>query len=153
MRIEIAKALERGIRVIPVLVGGATLPSPSDLPDNLRALCDRQAMEVRDTRFHDDAKELIAVLHGTLHGTGFLPKQVSLKRLIPALLLGVVVLAAGAWLLLAQRQKASSSNPPAASTGQGAQAPGLPLLPRSRGTGQVTRLKLQRMSPGSGRRP
>ena len=45
VRIEIAKALERGIRVIPVLVGGATLPHPSDLPDNLKALCERQAVE------------------------------------------------------------------------------------------------------------
>ena len=121
VRVEIGKALERGIRVIPVLVGGATLPSPSDLPENLRALCERQAMEVRDTRFHDDAKELIAVLHRTLHGTGFLPKQASLKRLIPALLLGVVVLVAGAWLLLTQRQKAPSTNPPASGTGQATQ--------------------------------
>ena len=38
VRIEIAKALQRGIRVIPVLVGGATLPHPSDLPDNLKAV-------------------------------------------------------------------------------------------------------------------
>ena len=72
VRMEISKALQRGIRVIPVLVGGATLPHPSDLPDDLRPLCDRQAMEVRDTRFHDDAQELIEVLHRTLHGTGFI---------------------------------------------------------------------------------
>ncbi len=62
VRIEIAKALERGIRVIPVLVGGATLPHPSDLPDNLKALCERQAVEIRDTRFHEDAKDLVDVL-------------------------------------------------------------------------------------------
>ena len=77
VRMEISKALQRGIRVIPVLVGGATLPHPSDLPENLRPLCDRQAMEIRDTRFHDDAKELIDVLHQTLHQTGFVPRRTS----------------------------------------------------------------------------
>jgi hypothetical protein len=43
VRVEIGKALERGIRVIPVLVGGATLPRPNDLPGNLQPLCERQA--------------------------------------------------------------------------------------------------------------
>ena len=106
VRIEIAKALQRGIRVIPVLVGGAALPHPSDLPDNLRAMCERQAVEIRDTRFHEDAKDLVDVLHRTLHGTGLLPKQVSGKRLLPALLIAAVVLVAGAWLWFAHRQKA-----------------------------------------------
>jgi hypothetical protein len=58
VRVEIAKALERGIRVIPVLVGGATLPRPVDLPTKLQALCERQAMEVRDSHFHADVKDL-----------------------------------------------------------------------------------------------
>jgi hypothetical protein len=118
VRIEIAKALQRGIRVIPVLVAGATLPHPSDLPENLKALCDRQAVEVRDTRFHEDAKDLVDVLHQTLHGTGLAPTEAKLKRFIPALLIVVMVLVAGAWLLLAHRQKAPSSNPPAAGSGQ-----------------------------------
>jgi TIR domain len=114
VRIEIAKALQRGIRVIPVLVGGATLPHPSDLPDNLRALCERQALEIRDTRFHEDAKDLVDVLHHTVRGTGFLPKEGGIKRLIPVLVIFAVVIAgAVSWLLL-NRQKASA-DPPAAS--------------------------------------
>src|ERR1700761_4336999 len=32
VRIEIGKALERKIRVVPVLVGGATMPRAEDLP-------------------------------------------------------------------------------------------------------------------------
>ena len=71
VRVEIGKALERGIRVIPVLVGGATLPRPATCQSNLKALCERQAMEVRDSHFHADVKELTDVLHRTLHGTGF----------------------------------------------------------------------------------
>lgn len=111
VRLEIGKALERGIRVIPVLVGGATLPSPSDLPANLQALCDRQAMEVRDAHFHTDAKELTDVLHRTLHGTGFIPKEVNLKRFAPALLVAAALLIGVFWLLHNQRQKAAQSGP------------------------------------------
>jgi hypothetical protein len=131
VRIEIARALERGIRVIPVLVAGAALPHPSDLPDNLKGLCNRQAVEVRDTRFHEDAKDLVDVLHQTLHGTGLAPTEAKLKRFIPALLIAVVVLVAGAWLLLAHRQKAQSPNPPAAASGQAAQG-----LPQTSGSGK-----------------
>ena len=108
VRIEIAKALQRGIRVIPVLVGGATLPHPGDLPDNLKSLCDRQAVEIRDTRFHEDAKDLVDVLHGTLHGTRVMPTGASVKRLTPALLIFAVVIAgAVSWLLL-NRHKVSA---------------------------------------------
>jgi len=38
VRIEITTALKRGIRVIPVLVDGASMPRPSDLPDDLKSL-------------------------------------------------------------------------------------------------------------------
>lgn len=97
VRIEIAKALERDIRVIPVLVGGATMPRANDLPSNLRALCERQAMEVRDSHFHTDAKQLTDVLHNTLHGTGLLPKELNLKRFFPALLVGAAVMIGVLW--------------------------------------------------------
>ena len=105
VRVEIAKALQRGIRVIPVLVGGAILPNSKDLPTDLQALCERQAMEVRDTHFHADVKDLTDVLHSTLHSGGSQPEQAGRKRLIPALLIAAVAILAMAWLLLAHRQK------------------------------------------------
>src|SRR4029077_4087142 len=46
VRMEIATALERGIRVIPVLVDGALMPRSSDLPDDLKALVRRNAVEI-----------------------------------------------------------------------------------------------------------
>src|ERR1700743_3894585 len=64
VRIEIAQALQRGIRVIPVLVAGAVMPPARDLPDDLRALCERQAVDIRDSHFHQDAQQLTQVLHG-----------------------------------------------------------------------------------------
>jgi hypothetical protein len=115
--VEIAKALERGIRVIPVLVGGATLPRPADLPANLQALCERQAVEIRDTTFHADAKGLSDVLRRTLHGTGFAPQGARLKRLLTVLLIGLAVMASVLWLLV-QRHKAGAPAPAANVAGQ-----------------------------------
>jgi hypothetical protein len=69
VRFEISMALQRGIRVIPVLVGGATLPRADELPDNLRTLTQRQAIEIRDRSFHPDAQRLTDVLHRELRLT------------------------------------------------------------------------------------
>lgn len=59
VRREIARGLARGIRVIPVLLQGATLPSAAELPDDLADLPRRQAVELRDTQFDRDAELLI----------------------------------------------------------------------------------------------
>jgi TIR domain len=45
VRIEIATALKRDIRVIPVLVDGASIPKPRDLPDDLKSFVRRSAIE------------------------------------------------------------------------------------------------------------
>lgn len=58
VRLEIATALERGVLVIPVLVGGATMPSESALPEVLRSLSRRQAHELTDKRWDYDAGKL-----------------------------------------------------------------------------------------------
>lgn len=58
--IEIAAALARNIRVIPVLVDGARMPKESELPDSLKPLARRQAAEVRHSHFGRDAETLVA---------------------------------------------------------------------------------------------
>src|SRR5258705_4080847 len=57
--IEIAAALARDIRVIPVLVDGARMPKASELPETLKALARRQAVDVRHTHFGHDAGALV----------------------------------------------------------------------------------------------
>ena len=57
--IEIAAALARNIPVIPVLVDGARMPKESWLPDSLKPLAHRQAVEVRQLHFDRDAEALI----------------------------------------------------------------------------------------------
>ena len=70
VRIEIAAALERNIRVIPVLVQRATMPSPTDLPEDLSSFCRRNAFELSDYRWQFDVQELItAVEAGILEST------------------------------------------------------------------------------------
>jgi len=62
VRLEIATALERGIPVIPVLVQGAQMPRGNDLPNGLKPLANRNALEVSDTRFRSDVDRLIETL-------------------------------------------------------------------------------------------
>jgi hypothetical protein len=63
VRVEIASALRSGIPVIPVLVGGATLPNASQLPPDLSELAYRNGLPVRaDPDFHKDVDRLIVGL-------------------------------------------------------------------------------------------
>ena len=59
VRMEIHAGLERNIRVIPILVGGATMPGSADLPEPLSALARRQAFELNDARLRADREELL----------------------------------------------------------------------------------------------
>ena len=84
VRMEIAKALERGVRVIPVLVGGAKMPHQPDLPDDLRLLALHQAMDLRDAHFHTDADQLMDVLKQTVPSIASRPRKVKPQRLAVA---------------------------------------------------------------------
>lgn len=57
IRLEIGTALARNIRVIPVLVGGATMPKAEDLPSDLQSLSRRQAYELSDRRWEFDVNQ------------------------------------------------------------------------------------------------
>jgi hypothetical protein len=103
VRHEIAKALVRGIRVIPVLVGGAIMPRPDELPEDLRALCERQAMEIRDSDFHPDAQQVTQVLRRDRHRAGIGPFKRRLHRFAPALVSAVGLIAIVAVFLLFHR--------------------------------------------------
>jgi hypothetical protein len=66
LRMEVAHALQRNARVIPVLVRGAATPAEGDLPEDLRGLAHRQAHEVSDSRWSFDTDQLIRVIEQTL---------------------------------------------------------------------------------------
>ena len=54
VRLEIQQALERDICVIPVTVNGAALPSKTELPTDISALVDRQAVNVTTRGFRHE---------------------------------------------------------------------------------------------------
>jgi TIR domain len=62
IRLEIATALKRGIRVIPVLVDGALMPRSGDLPDELKSLIRLQALKVSQDRFRSDSEPLLTAV-------------------------------------------------------------------------------------------
>jgi hypothetical protein len=62
IRIEISAALKRDIRVIPVLVNGAMMPNPEDLPEDLQGLTRRHAQELSSSRWKYDSDQLTSVL-------------------------------------------------------------------------------------------
>jgi hypothetical protein len=66
VRLEIAEALARdGIQVIPVLVEGAKMPDPDDLPEDIRPLSRRNAIELSDQRWSFDVDRLTKAIAGT----------------------------------------------------------------------------------------
>jgi hypothetical protein len=66
VRLEIATALRRNIRVIPVLVQRASMPKAQDLPEDLDKLTRRNAIELTDLRWQTDVDQLISVLERVL---------------------------------------------------------------------------------------
>jgi hypothetical protein len=62
VRLEIEAALQRGVRVIPVLVDQARMPRAAELPASLEQLIRRQALELSHSRFTSDTSHLLEVL-------------------------------------------------------------------------------------------
>ena len=64
VRREIAAALARDMRVIPVLVNEARMPAAQELPADLAPLVQRNAIELRHGRFDDDFANLVRAIAG-----------------------------------------------------------------------------------------
>lgn len=62
VRIEISSALRQNKLVIPVLVGRAKMPSPSELPDEINPLARRNAIELSHNHFSHDVEKLANII-------------------------------------------------------------------------------------------
>jgi hypothetical protein len=62
VRMEIGAALKRDISVIPVLVDRASMPRATDLPEDLKPLVRRNALQITDTSFDGDCQRLAAAI-------------------------------------------------------------------------------------------
>jgi hypothetical protein len=95
--IEIAAALARGIRVIPVLVDGARMPKASELPDFLKPLARRQAAEVRHAHFGQDAETLVARMREALGDKAAGPSRWRARAAIGVAAVALVLLIIWGW--------------------------------------------------------
>jgi hypothetical protein len=89
VRLEIAKGLERNVRVIPLLVNNASMPAEKDLPPELARLASIQAMQLSDERWEYDLGQLLAAIGGASRGS-----RTNRNRLIGTALAIVVLLGA-----------------------------------------------------------
>ncbi|MGG7569425.1 toll/interleukin-1 receptor domain-containing protein [Streptomyces sirii] len=68
VRREVETALDSGIRVIPVLLQGAKLPSLQDIPSSLGRLRDKNALTLTVATFNDDVRKLVSAITSAGHG-------------------------------------------------------------------------------------
>lgn len=66
VRVELASALRRDIPVVPVLVRGAKMPRVDQLPDDLKELVYRNAVELTYMRWKVDVQVLVQALRASL---------------------------------------------------------------------------------------
>lgn len=93
VRLEIARALQRDITVIPVLVNGAQLPAKADLPTDIQRITDHQAATVTMAGFRHEMAGLARDIHSI--------KNSSQGRRLWVSIAGVLVVLIGlvfAWL-------------------------------------------------------
>ena len=97
VRMEIRRTLDRGVRVIPVLVSAA-MPREMDVPADLQPLLQRHALELTDRHWRQD----IALLAQALEKVPGFAKRVSVRtRAIPRVTRRHVLAASGGLIVLA----------------------------------------------------
>jgi hypothetical protein len=106
VRIEVETAMKQGIPVVPVLVNGANMPKPSELPESLRDFSFRNAAPIDSGRdFHQHVDRLIRSIDRILNTTSKARLRIwstvsptAMSGIALALVLGAVVIGTrGAW--------------------------------------------------------
>src|SRR5271167_1832328 len=91
VRFEIQAAMKQGLKVIPVLVGGARMPSAQELPDGLQGFAQFQSLELSNTRWEYDLTKLVTVIRPIVD-PGFRLRQVGLGLVALAIVIGGILL-------------------------------------------------------------
>src|SRR6516225_6014706 len=85
VRLEVEAALRRNIAVTPVLVQGAHMPAPEDLPAEIRDLAYRNGFELSHNRWESDVGEMVRRLDLDGRTGDDRAKPITLGRSTPAL--------------------------------------------------------------------
>ncbi len=64
VRAEVRIALQQTGIVLPILVDGALMPRPEQLPDDIRAICTINALPLRHESFDDDTENIVKAIFG-----------------------------------------------------------------------------------------
>ena len=97
VRKELRSALDKKVRIIPVLINGAKMPDASELPDDIKGLAKRQAMEIRHERFSADVDALAKAIADVTPGARGTSRRLALGG---AGVLGLIAAGGGGAYLL-----------------------------------------------------
>ena len=97
VRREVSEALDSALPVVPVLVGGASLPAAQDLPDELAPLARRQAVALDDSTWHRDVDALLDSLTGGTPGAAGRGRRAVAAVVVALLVVGAVTAAVLLW--------------------------------------------------------
>lgn len=117
VRREVLTALQRGIRIIPVLIDRTPMPTVESLPPVLAPLAGYQAIEISDSRFHQDVDRLVEILDGiAAKHTRHTPRRVKIGTVVVIAAVAAALLWAGLyqWPSALDRDGAQRSAQPAA---------------------------------------
>jgi hypothetical protein len=105
------------VLVVPVLVEGATMPAPADLPENIRTLTRRHAVSVRDETWDADVERLVNVIESaiSMRDPSRADAPISAARLWVAAALAVVII--GLLVFNGNRARSGGNAAPPAGTG------------------------------------
>ena len=91
VRMEVAAALARSdMTVIPLLCGGATMPTEASLPAPLAGLARRNAFELSDLRWRVDVQRLFSAIDGLLKETAVAPSRRRVAAIAALATIGIV---------------------------------------------------------------
>jgi len=95
MRLEIANALRTGDVVIPVLLDNAEMPEETELPADIRALVDLNALRLRDGDWQHDFDKICSALQKTGFRLANARPTPRVLPVAPSTLLAVVLISLG----------------------------------------------------------
>ena len=95
VRLEIAHALKRAIKVIPVRVNGGELPKKTELPEDIQGLLDHQAASVNNTSFRSEMAGLVRDIRSKPNRTSLRLAGAGVASVVLLLLIACVVAFSG----------------------------------------------------------